>query len=98
MVRSAADVSPDNRACEMYWDKTEQAELERVRETEQDNHRKELWAIYSKREPVNLPIVNDGFGWIPKCPMCGEKMTVTVSRYNGHKSGHCEKCGARFIE
>ena len=32
------------------------------------------------------------------CPMCGEKMTVTVSKYNGHKSGHCEKCGVRFIE
>lgn len=131
------DISPDDRACEMYWDKTEQAELERVRETEQDNHRKELWAIYSKREPVKLPIVNDGFGWIPECPvcglmpysttqchwcgqrflldeeveeynrletaemecpMCGEKMTVTVSSYNGHKSGHCEKCGVRFME
>ena len=32
------------------------------------------------------------------CPMCGAKMTVAVSRYNGHKSGHCEKCGARFRE
>ena len=32
------------------------------------------------------------------CPMCGGKMIVTVSSYNGHKRGHCEKCGARFIE
>nr|DAF22454.1 MAG TPA: ribosome, girodazole, girolline, antibiotic complex, 50S [Caudoviricetes sp.] len=32
------------------------------------------------------------------CPMCGGKMIVTVSRYNGHKSGHCKKCGARFME
>ena len=32
------------------------------------------------------------------CPMCGGKMIVTVSKYNGHKSGHCEKCGARFME
>lgn len=131
------DISPDDKACYEYWDKDEQNELDRLRDDEQENRRKELWAIYSKRDPVNLPIVNDGFGWIPKCPVCGEmpysttqchwcgqrflqdevveeynklefkkmecpmcgaKMTVTVSRYNGHKSGHCEKCGARFIE
>ena len=34
------------------------------------------------------------------CFICDGKGTVqyTVSRYNGHKSGECSKCGMRFIE
>lgn len=34
------------------------------------------------------------------CFMCGEKDSIiyTESKYNGHKRGHCEKCGIQFIE
>lgn len=34
------------------------------------------------------------------CFLCGGKdtMAYTVSSYNSHKRGHCEKCGAKFIE
>ena len=35
-----------------------------------------------------------------KCFSCGGKDTMiyTVSNYNGHKHGRCEKCGASFME
>ena len=131
------NISPEATACESYWDKAEQDELDRLRNEDEEKHREELWDVYSKREPVKLPIVNDGYGWIPKCPVCGEmpysttqchwcgqrflqdreveeyskpeteymscpmcggKMMVNVSRYNGHRRGRCEECGMRFME
>jgi hypothetical protein len=34
------------------------------------------------------------------CFVCGGKDTVEyiTSNYNGHKRGHCTKCGMQFIE
>lgn len=56
---------------------------------DEENRRKELWNIYSKREPINLPIVNDGYGIIPECPICGEMPYSTKQ---------CHWCGQRFIQ
>lgn len=133
------DITPDDKACTYYWDKAKHEEIERKNEEYTEERRAELWAIYAEKEPVKLPIVFDGYGNIPKCPVCGEmpysteqchwcgqrfvqdeeveeyntpdegtmdciscggKGTVKYvkSKYNGHKHGHCTKCGARFIE
>ena len=56
---------------------------------DEENRRKELWNIYSKREPIKLPIVNDGYGMIPECPICGEMPYSTEQ---------CHWCGQRFIQ
>lgn len=131
------DVSPDHKACVGYWDKAEHERVEKLRAQDTENRRNELWAIYAERDPIELPIVNDGYGRIPKCPVCGEMPysteqchwcgqrfiqndeveeygtpltkpfkcpscgtvgTANVSRYNGHKHFHCEKCGLSFME
>lgn len=83
------DILQTNQACEHYWDreKFEKAEKEIVEATE--NRRKELWAIYSEKEPVKLPIVNDGYGMIPECPVCGEMPYSTEQ---------CHWCGQRFVQ
>ena len=36
------DISPDDKACDEYWDKDEQNELDRLRDDEQENRRKSL--------------------------------------------------------
>ena len=131
------DISPDHKACVSYWDKEEELRVERLKSQDQENRRKELWAIYAKKPPVKLPIVNDGYGRIPMCPVCGEMPystsqchwcgqrfvqdeTVTrynepdtikckckncgepglifVSKYNGHKSFSCHRCGTSWME
>lgn len=56
---------------------------------DEENRRKELWNIYSKREPIKLPIINDGYGIIPECPICGEIPYSTKQ---------CHWCGQRFIQ
>lgn len=130
-------ISPENNACKNFWNKKRQEELRTLHELDVENRRKELWAIYAKKEPVKLPIVHDGYGYIPQCPICGEmpysmeqchwcgqrfirdkkikeyekpltengtcpncgaEITIHISRYNGHKSYHCEKCGSTIMQ
>ena len=71
------------------WDKEKHERIERLRAEAEENRRKELWAIYSGSEPVKLPIINDGYGMIPECPVCGEKPYSTEQ---------CHWCGQRFIQ
>lgn len=133
------DISPNDKACVLWWDKAEHERIEEYNRQAEENRREELWAIYAEKEPIELPIIHDGYGYIPECPICGEmpysteqchwcgqrfiqskeieeynkpikgtmdcircggKGTVeyTKSKYNGHKHGHCTKCGMRFIE
>lgn len=84
------DISPDDKACVDYWDRAEDERLKKLHEQDIENRRKELWAIYEKRDPVKLPIVEDGFGGrIPQCPICGEMPYDTEQ---------CHWCGQRFIQ
>lgn len=83
------DVFPTDNACEEFWSKERQAELEKLHEQDIENRRKELWAVYAEKEPVKLPIVFDGYGNIPMCPICGEMPYSTEQ---------CHWCGQRFIQ
>lgn len=83
------DIAPEHKACVDYWDRAEHERVERLREQDTENRRNELWAIYAERDPIKLPIVNDGYGRIPKCPVCGEMPYSTEQ---------CHWCGQRFIQ
>lgn len=82
------DISPEDKACVHYWDKAKEMEWKRQQDEDIENRRKELWAIYAKKPPIKLPIVNDGWGRIPECPVCGE-MPYDLDQ--------CHWCGQRFI-
>lgn len=83
------DISPEDKACVIYWDREEEEKYKALEAQDEENRRKELWNIYSKREPIKLPIVNDGYGMIPECPICGEMPYSTEQ---------CHWCGQRFIQ
>ena len=83
------EVPPEHKACVSYWDKAEYERAEQQYQEDEENRRKELWAIYAEREPIKLPIVNDGYGMIPDCPICGE-MPYSLEQ--------CHWCGQRFIQ
>lgn len=83
------DITPDDKACVDYWDKEEHDRIERLREEDQEKRREELWSIFATKEPVKLPIQNDGYGRIPICPVCGEMPYSTEQ---------CHWCGQRFIQ
>ena len=83
------DITPDHKACVSYWDREERDRVDRLKDQDQENRRNELWAIYAEKEPIKLPIVNDGYGMIPKCPVCGEMPYSTTQ---------CHWCGQRFIQ
>lgn len=83
------DISPEDKACVIYWDKEEEEKYKALIAQDEENRRKELWNIYSKREPIKLPIINDGYGIIPECPICGEMPYSTKQ---------CHWCGQRFIQ
>ena len=72
-----------------FWNRERQKELDRLHEQDIEKRREELWAIYAKKEPVKLPIVFDGNGNIPMCPVCGEMPCSTEQ---------CYWCGQRFIQ
>ena len=130
------DILPEDKACVRYWDRAYHEECERLHEQDIENRRKELWNIYANREPIKLPIVHDGYGFIPKCPICGEMpysteqchwcgqrfaqdneieeyakpltengkctscgsdVVIHISKYNGHKRFHCDKCGCSVM-
>lgn len=82
------DIQPQDAACEHFWNRERQNELEALHEQDIENRRNRLWAIYAKREPVKLPLVHDGCGIIPECPICGEMPYSTEQ---------CHWCGQRFI-
>lgn len=84
------DISPADKACVHWWDREEEERIDKLHEEDVEKRRKELWAIYSKREPVKLPIITDEFGGkIPECPTCGEVPYDTEQ---------CHFCGQRFIQ
>ena len=83
------DISPDDKACVIYWDKKEEKKAQAIHDQDIENRRKYLWNIYAKTEPVKLPIVHDGYGMIPMCPVCGEMPYSTKQ---------CHWCGQRFVQ
>lgn len=82
-------ISPEDRACVKWWDAEEQKRIEQQRQQDIENRRKQLWEMYAHKEPVKLPLVFDGFGNIPECPICGE-MPYDLDQ--------CHWCGQRFIK
>lgn len=82
------DITPEHKACVDWWDKEEHERVERQHSEDTEKRREELWAIYAEKEPVKLPIVNDDYGMIPECPVCGEMPYSTEQ---------CHWCGQRFI-
>ena len=83
------DILPEDKACVLYWDRAYHEECERLHEQDIENRRKELWNIYANRDPIKLPIVHDGYGFIPECPICGEMPYSTEQ---------CHWCGQRFVQ
>ena len=83
------DITPEHKACVAYWDREEHERVERLKVQDTEKRRKELWAIYAEKEPIKLPIVFDGYGRIPKCPVCGEMPYDTEQ---------CHWCGQRFTQ
>ena len=114
-----------------------QEELDRLHEQDVEKRREELWKIYAEKEPMKLPIVFDGYGGIPMCPICGEMpysteqchwcgqrfiqdkeveeyekpmiengkcpkcgadIVIHISKYNGHRHFHCDKCGISVMQ
>lgn len=89
MQKYDKDIFPTDKACVHYWDKAEEENYQKACNEAEENRRKELWVIYSQKEPIKLPIVNDGYGMIPMCPVCGEMPYSTEQ---------CHWCGQRFIQ
>lgn len=83
------DIHPEDHACAHWWDKEEHERIKRVNQENTEKRRRELWTIYSEKEPISLPIVQDGYGTIPKCPVCGEMPYSTEQ---------CHWCGQHFLQ
>lgn len=83
------DISPDHKACVDYWGRAEHERAERQHAEDTEKRRRELWAIYAEKPPIKLPIIHDGYGMIPKCPVCGEMPYDTEQ---------CHWCGQRFTQ
>lgn len=83
------DIHPEDKACTEYWDREEHEAVELQHQADIENRRQELWSIYAKRDPIKLPIVYDGYGNIPECPVCGDMPYDTEQ---------CHWCGQRFIQ
>jgi len=83
------DIDPDGRACVDYWDRAEQEAADAEHDAAFERRREELWAIYSKREPVKMLIVDGYYGREIQCPVCGEMPYSTEQ---------CNWCGQRFIQ
>ena len=75
------DISPEDKACVIYWDKEEERKYNALKTQDEENRRKELWNIYSKREPIKLPIVNDGYGIIPEWIPVSERFPESSGTY-----------------
>lgn len=49
-----------------------------------------------KREEIAeyaKPLTKNG-----KCILCGADVVIHISKYNGHKNFHCDKCGCFVME
>lgn len=79
---------PDSPACRRYEGREWVEDQEHLHEKEVAIRQMQLWSIYAKKPPRKLPIVFDGYGKVPLCPVCG-KMPV--------KTDQCHWCGQRFI-
>lgn len=88
-ISHRADITPDDDACDIYWDRKKMIAAEAKHYKEIERRREELWSIYPDKVPVKLPIVFDGCGYIPKCPVCSEMPYSTKQ---------CHWCGQRFIQ
>ena len=130
-------ILPSDRACGEYWDREEQEKIDREKAEQDERERMARWEQNKNNPPVKLPIVFDGYGTIPMCPVCHEMPYSTeqcyfcgqrfiqdkeieeynkpltkecvcincgtpglmhISKYNGHKSFRCEKCGIAWME
>lgn len=82
-------ITPDRKACEIFWDKAAQDEADRQHEAEIEQRRKLLWAVYAEKPPVKLRFEDDYGGTIPMCPVCGEMPYSTKQ---------CYWCGQRYVQ
>lgn len=83
------DKFPDDEACSQYWDNAEKEKEDKKAAEETERKRKKMWAVYASKPPVKVPIVFDGYGNIPECPVCHEMPYSTKQ---------CHWCGQRFIQ
>ena len=83
------DITPKDKACVHWWDKKEHERIEELNNNAEEERRKELWKIYSKKDPVKLPLVFDGCGPVPLCPICGEPP---------YSDTQCHWCGQKFVK
>lgn len=88
-MKQIKHIDPKHNACDKYMSKERYEEKKKREEELEEKRRKELWEIYSKKDPIKLPIVFDGYGNIPMCPVCGEMPYDTEQ---------CHWCGQRFIQ
>lgn len=79
------DIRPTDRACIHWWNKEEHLRIEKANKEAEKN----CGVFMLKKEPIKLPIVNDGYGMIPKCPVCGEMPYSTKQ---------CHWCGQKFVQ
>jgi len=89
MRSSKVEITPEHKACVSFWDLEEHQRIEFLKIKDTEERREELRTIYSQKEPIKLPILFDGYGRIPKCPVCGEMPYSTEQ---------CHWCGQRFIQ
>lgn len=88
MQRYDKNIFPNDKACIGYRDKIEENELERLRKQDVGKHRKELWAIYSKRKPAKIVVTRGMWGeYFARCPVCDEIP---------YSFNQCYWCGQRF--
>lgn len=132
-----AGILPSDPACDIYWDRETYEKEEKEKAEKREKERLARWEKNKNNPPMKLPIVFDGYGYIPECPnchdmpysteqchwcgqrfiqdeevqeynkplvkeskciSCGAPVLIRISRYNGHKSCHCKKCGAAWME
>ena len=146
-IHGPDEIEVDTPACQYYWDREEQAQLD-AQLREQDERERQARREQNRNNPPRPAIWKrdwDGCrdrwtGYMPFCPNCEEAlydtdrcyfcgqaieqdermkqwrepeglkrmdcfscggrdtMVYAESKYNGHKHGRCEKCGASFIE
>lgn len=83
------DIDSKEEACFWYWDRMEQEKIDRAESERNEKSRKEKWKQNKDNPPVKLPIIFDGYGRIPMCPVCGDMPYSTEQ---------CYWCGQRFLQ
>jgi DNA-directed RNA polymerase subunit RPC12/RpoP len=84
-----AGIFPSDPACDIYWDRAEEEKRQQEEAEKQERERLAAWEKNKDNPPVKLPIVFDGFGYIPECPNCHEMPYDTEQ---------CHWCGQKFIQ